>query len=154
MVHFLEWIGKKKEKDILGESLLHLTKVLEAVKALDSAIRCFTGKNSRDKLEGLLHKIAQAEHEADNIRKKLIFDIAVGEILPPDYEDLLTFVYKIDSLADCAHAGGRCIALWEGDFFDPAKDGLERICGIALKATEKLEQALKLVKEKSKQKIV
>ena len=46
------------------------------------------------------------------------------------------------------------MALWEGDFFSPAKDGIERICGIALKSAEKLKQALELVKEKSKQKIV
>lgn len=154
MVHFFEWMGKKREKDIFGESLLHINKVLEAVKFLDSAIKCFVGKSDQNMLRDLLHKIAQAEHEADNIRKQATFDIASGEILPPDQSELLTFVFKIDALADCAHSAGRCMALWSGEFFEPAKKGLVRMCIIALESTEKLKQALELMEAKYKKKVI
>jgi len=156
MAHFLEWFGKNVEKDILEKSVLHMDSVYEAVRMLKSAITCFTGKNDKKELEGLLHRIATAEHEADGIRKKLIYDIAIGEILPPDHSELIAFINEIDGLADRAHSAARCMALWKGEFLVEARPGLEKISEIALASTEKLREALVLVRDrkKSKQKIV
>ena len=154
MVHFLEWMGKKKETDIIAGSMRHFEKVLNAVKHLNSAITCFVEGKEPDKLKVLLHKIAEDEHEADAIRKQLIFDIAGGYILPPDHGDLLAFVYRIDSIADCAHSAGRCMSLWSGEFLEEAKDGLKGLANTALTGAEKVKSALDLMKEKSKQKIV
>ena len=154
MVHLLEWLGKKKETDIIGGSLRHFEKVLNAVRHLNSAVKYFVEGKEQSELKALLHEIANDEHEADSIRKQLIFEIAGGYILPPDHGDLLAFVYRIDSIADCAHSAGRCMSLWSGEFLEEAKSELIGLTDTALTGAEKVKSALTLMKEKSKQKIV
>ncbi len=149
MVHLLEWLGRKKEKDIFIHSIKHFEKVLESVILLKEAIKLFVeGKNKED-LVGLLHRIAQTEHEADVICRKLVHDIAIGEILPADHENLLFFVYRIDSIADCAHAAERYIALWEGEFFKPIGTDLIDMVDTALEATKRLKLAVSKLNDRN-----
>jgi len=142
MVHLFEWLGRKKEKDIFIHTVEHFEKVLESVVALKEAIKLFVEGGNRDELMKLLHKIAQAEHEADIICRKLVHDIATGQILPADHENLLFFVYRIDSIADCAHAAERYMALWEGKFLESAGQDLITMTETALESAEKLKLAV------------
>ncbi|MFN3966698.1 MAG: DUF47 domain-containing protein [Endomicrobiia bacterium] len=149
MVHLFEWLGRKKEKDIFIHSLEHFEKVLESVLALKEAVKLFVKGENKEELIKLLHKIAQAEHEADAICRKLVHDIAVGEILPADHENLLFFVYRIDSIADCAHAAERYIALWEGKFLESASSDLIAMTDTAVEATQKLKLAVSKLNERN-----
>lgn len=142
MVHLFEWLGRKKEKDVLAHSVEHFEKVLESVKFLKEAVKLFVEGSKREELMKLLQKIAQAEHEADVICRALVRNIATNQILPADHENLLFFVYRVDAIADCAHAAERYIALWDGKFLESAKADLVAMTDTALEATEKLKLAV------------
>lgn len=135
MTHFLEWFRKKKQKNYLECSLAHLSKVKETVNALYAALESI---DNRDILHEKLHQVAQLEHQADEIRKKLAMEIAEYKIIFTGYEDLLEFLYAADSIADNAHAADRFLALFEGDMNDDTRNGLLHLCKIGCKSIEKL----------------
>ena len=151
MVHFLEWFGKKREKDVFEHSLVHMKKVVETVRYLHEAIKSLDDKL---RLKELLHMIAKTEHEADQIRKQFALDIVKGEILLVGYTDLLNFIKKVDAIADWAHTTDRYIALWEGTLNNEIKKRLLDLTSLALKATEKLYETTQKVSKSSKEEIL
>ena len=83
MRNVFEWLGTKREKEILKHSGKHLEKVMETVNSLVEAMEYFVAQNE-DKLRSSVSKVAQSEHEADLIRRELLMDLTAGEILPAD----------------------------------------------------------------------
>lgn len=151
MVHLIDWFSKKKKNNVLEKSLEHLKKVVETVEALYDAVKNLDNPAT---MKQMLHVVAQKEHEADLIRKKLTLDIVKGEIMFVGYEDLLRFVYKSDSIADWAHTADRYLALFEGEFTQEIKTRLLQLTELGLKATKKLYQVVENLTKMSKEDVL
>jgi predicted phosphate transport protein (TIGR00153 family) len=140
MPRFLDWVRKEPHKSVLDCSIDHLQKVKETVKELRNALD-LTG--DKTKLWEVLHSVAQKEHEADAIRKKLTFDIAKGELVFTGREHLIEFVQEVDSVADYAHAAGRYLAIFDGEMDDALRRPLIKLADIACESTELLFEAVR-----------
>ena len=151
MVHFLEWLRRKRQGNVLDFSLEHLKKVKETVNALYNALLKIDDKK---RLMAMLQDVAEKEHEADEIRTALILEIAKNKFIFSGYEDLLEFVQVCDSIADYAHTADRYIALFQGTLTHETKRGLLQLADIGCKATAKLFSIVDNFADLSKEEIL
>ncbi len=151
MKHMLDWFKTRKQKDILEASLEHLKVVVETVRALYEAV---LNIDDRAKMKQLLHVVAEKEHEADIIRRKLTLDIVKKNLIFVGYEDMLRFVYKADGIADWAHTADRYLALFEGTFTPEVKARLVTLTELALKAVEKLYSVVEKLSSSPKEEVL
>src|SRR5690554_2203733 len=90
----------------------------------------------------LYEAATQAEHEADIIRRRMLNRLSEGLFLPPDREDLVHFVERMDDIADYACAAARLIILIDTDLPAPLKERLTETAGLLTKAVDTLREAL------------
>jgi predicted phosphate transport protein (TIGR00153 family) len=135
MLHSIEWLRKKIQRNTLECSLKHLEKVKETVEALHAALKV---TNDTAELHRRLHEVASKEHEADCLRKELGIRIAKEEILFAGSDDLLEFVHEADSIADYAHAADRFLALFDGQFTAEIHAGLLHLAEIGVACVHEL----------------
>lgn len=153
MRNIFEWIGRKEEKHILEHSQEHFSKVVQTVKELEKAVKSFVS-GATVNMKSLIHNVAQYEHEADSIRRKLLMDMSKGVILPEDRTDLMNFVIRVDAIADWAHTTGRFLALWDGSVPENFRKELEIFVETSVGAVEKLEKVVEALGKASEQKIL
>ena len=153
MRNIFEWIGMKKEKELLEHSEEHFNKVLQTVKELEKAVRSFTG-NDIVSMKNFIHNVAQYEHEADIIRRQLLMDSVKGEILPQDKTDLMNFVIRVDAIADWSHTAGRFLALWDGDIPQEFGKELNIFMETSVNSIEKIKNVVEALEKENEQKIL
>ncbi|MEW6556931.1 MAG: DUF47 family protein [Elusimicrobiota bacterium] len=153
MRNIFEWIGMKKEKEVLEHSQEHFGKVIQTVKELEKAVKSFVNKDFTN-MRNFIHNVAQYEHDADIIRRKLIADMSTGVILPEDRTDLMNFVIRVDTIADWAHTAGRFLALWDGTVDESFGKELKIFIETSVNAVVKLKDVVDTIGNESEQKIL
>ena len=90
-----------------------------------------------------------AERQADFIRRDLLDKLSEGILLPPDREDLIHFVKRMDSIADSANAAARLFQFLDKPLPNGIPTKLYEFVRTALLATNKLGEAIEaMAKEK------
>src|SRR5690606_12728387 len=101
MRNIFGWLGQQEQRKALVEAKEHIEKVQQAVHLLRECIEAYLA-GEYDKVQTLFEKVTRAEHEADIIRRSLLNRLSEGLFLPPDREDLVHFVERMDDIADYA----------------------------------------------------
>lgn len=141
MTNILSWIGMEREKHVLEITKKHTVKVQETVDKLENAFAAYVKGDLAGK-DAACKEVITAERQADLIRRDLLDQLSEGILLPPDREDLIHFVKRMDSIADHANAAARLF-----EFLDkilpnciPAK--LYEFVRTSLLAVNKLREAI------------
>lgn len=119
MPNILSWIGMEKEKNVLEITKRHTEKVKETVDKLENAFAAYVKGNMAAK-DAAIKETITAERQADLIRRDLLDHLSEGILLPPDREDLIHFVKRMDSIADNANAAARLFSF----FSEPLPNGI------------------------------
>jgi len=135
------WLGAEREKEVLEHAREHMEKVLETVRSLRSAIKEMSS-GDWSKRDEVLHQVAENEHDADLIHRQLVRVLATGAIRAPNREDLIHLLHRMDSIADCAHAGDRMLALLEKNLPDELWNDLNGFVELAVRQTERTRDAV------------
>jgi len=106
MANILSWIGMEREKNVLEITKRHTEKVKETVDKLENAFAAYVKGDFAAK-DAAIKETITAERQADLIRRELLDQLSEGILLPPDREDLIHFVKRMDSIADHANAAAR-----------------------------------------------
>lgn len=135
------WLGQQEQRKALTEAKDHIEKVRQVVYLLRDLIHAFV-KPEEDKIMPLYEKVEQEEHEADIVRRSLLNRLSEGLFLPPDREDLVHFVERMDDIADYACASARLLILVEGEVPLPLRESLSEEADLLVEAVDKLREAI------------
>lgn len=141
MRNIFGWLGQQEQRKALEEATEHIRMVQETVHALQETIAALVEGNY-DEVQRLYQKVTSAEHRADELRRSLLNRLSEGLFLPPDREDLVHFVERMDDIADYACAAARLVILIDTDLPAPLKERLTETAGLLTKAVDTLREAL------------
>ena len=141
MVNILEWIGREKQREDLGIIKKYLLKIHETVDGLENAF-AFYFNDKFDEKNTALAKVKTAEHQADLLRRKILDEIKDGGLVPPNREDLMSFVKKLDTIADYANAAGKLLKFFNFPLPKEISTKLYEYAKLILLATAKIQEAV------------
>jgi len=151
--NILAWIGQKEEQEILNDVFQHVERVLECVKGMKEILQALFD-NNMEKKNQYISNVKEAEHQGDEIRRKIVVELSKGLFFPPDREDLILLNERLNDIADGAKGVARLL-----EFFEEKPEGeLSKILlsdGIvAVNAAEKLKSAINALRENEVQKVL
>jgi len=105
----------KRESKVEEYSKDHVETVYRCVNQLNVLMKHFY-ENDFESIEKTAHEIADLEHEADIIRRKMEIEFFNGAFLPFDREDRIILAEEVDSVADMTEETGFGICLSKINF--------------------------------------
>jgi len=154
----LKWFEKRRETKAITTMQRHLATIMSAVEDLERAVKASVNNNEKES-KASINRVISSEKEADRLRRVVMTELAGGELLPIDREDLMHLIKRIDMVADWSRESTRILGVTPmQDVPDSLKkaafqmvEGV-RECATALRKcinsmTEKPEEALKAADE-------
>jgi len=139
--NILFWLGQKEEREILNDEMKHVEISLKCVEEMKNAIESFIkGKNEEKDLH--ISNVKNYEHNGDEIRKKITVELSKGLLFPLDREDLIILNEELNDIADGAKGVARLLKFFDEKLSDEMGNSLLSFSIIALKAAEKLKNAI------------
>ncbi|HDD64749.1 MAG TPA: DUF47 family protein, partial [Firmicutes bacterium] len=135
------WLGQREEREILNDALKHVEKSLLCVREMKNSMEAFC-RNDKEGKDMAISKVKKAEHEGDEIRKKMNIELSKGLLLPPDREDLLLLNESLNNIADGAKGVARLLEFLEKPPFPELCREMLEDSLLAVKAAEKLKEAI------------
>ncbi len=150
MPNILSWIGMEREKNVLEIAKRHTEKIKETVDKLENAFAAYVKEDFAAK-DAAIKEVITAERQADLIRRDLLDKLSEGILLPPDREDLIHFVKRLDSIADHANAAARLFEFLDKTLPNGIPTRLYEFVKTSLFAVNKLGEAIEtMTKDKKK----
>ncbi len=144
MANILSWIGMEKEKNVIDITKNHIKKIIETVDKLENAVAAYVRGDYAGK-DAAIREVITSEKQADLIRRNLLEQLSEGVFLAPDREDLISFIKRMDSIADHANAAARLFEFLNKPLPDDLGTKLYEFVKTALRATHKLSEAIELM---------
>jgi predicted phosphate transport protein (TIGR00153 family) len=103
-----KWFEKRRETKALSLIQQHLALTTGIVEDLERAIEAAV-KNDEKEMNRRIERVADSEKEADSLRRKVMDEVAKGELSPSDREDLMDLVKRVDMIADWSRESTRVL---------------------------------------------
>ena len=149
MANVFNWLGVEREKKVLDIIKKHIEKVVETVDKLEDAFAAYV-KGDYVSKDMAIKEVIIAEKQADLIRRELLEKLSEGVFMPPDREDLIHFIKRMDSIADHANASARLFEFLDKLLPDGLPAKLYEFVRTAQKAALKLSNATELMTKDKK----
>lgn len=147
------WLGQQQEKQTLNDALIHMEKSLACVQDLKDSLEFFAGNDQTGKDKSIAN-LKENEHQGDEIRKKIMEELSRGMLLPPDREDFLSLNESLNDIADNAKGTGRLLEFLKEPLPEDLNQGLLNTSITAMRAAEKLKQAIAALVENNIEKVL
>jgi predicted phosphate transport protein (TIGR00153 family) len=93
-------------------------------------------KDGKEELEKNFHLLEQREHEADVLRRRIIEELARGELPSDDRVNLMRLGRQLDWITDWAHEGSRILVMFDlSKMPKQIQDVLLEMCSTTTEAT-------------------
>jgi predicted phosphate transport protein (TIGR00153 family) len=103
------WLQLRNEGNILNKTVAHVMKVLETVVEFERGFNLLLKEHNYKLAIEVFQRVSQLEHEADIIRRDILHQISMGEMLPQMREDLVNLIKQIDQIANTVNGASRII---------------------------------------------
>lgn len=110
--NILGWLGMAEEQSILQDAKKHVEETCKTVAFFSEAVQAFIHGDLSAKTIAI-ENVRQSEHQADQLRSKMVRELSEGMLLPPDREDLMHFVKTLDKIADWTNGAARLLGFIE-----------------------------------------
>lgn len=110
--NILGWLGMAEEQSILQDAKKHVEETCKTVAFFSEAVQAFIRGDLSAKTIAI-ENVRQSEHQADQLRSKMVRELSEGMLLPPDREDLMHFVKTLDKIADWTNGAARLLGFIE-----------------------------------------
>ena len=108
MSELLEWFGRRREVRALQLMEKHLANVVSAVEDLVRALEAAMRGDEAD-MRACINRVAEAEREADRLRRAIMDELA-SEVIPVmGREDLMHLIKRMDMIADWSREATRIL---------------------------------------------
>jgi len=104
----LKWFEKRREEKVLTMTQQHLAMTMSIAEDLERAVKAATSNDEKRK-KLCINRVAEAEKEADKLRREIMDELARGELSPTDREDLMHLVKRVDMVADWSRESTRIL---------------------------------------------
>jgi len=151
--NILAWLGGREEKKILTDALSHVAKSLLCVREVKNSLEGLSRGDDTAKNQAI-DAVKKAEHEGDEIRRIMMEELSQGILLPPDREDLMFLNEALNDIADNAKGVARLLEFVPEPFSPPLMHAIVENSLLAVKAAEKLEQAIMALVEDGTEKVL
>lgn len=140
------WASKRIEKGIMSKCLEHGSKVSSVVEGLVSVLKAIDEGRAKE-VASIFSKVFEAEREADEIKRGLIYDLSRATLLPLDRDFIMRLTLRLDDVADYSKAAARrlLIAMQIGINLD--KEIVSSLLNIAFKLREAMALINRAFKE-------
>jgi predicted phosphate transport protein (TIGR00153 family) len=122
----------------------HITKASESVMALRSAFEKVKEKAYDETLKKF-NAVSELEHQADQIRRSIILEIATSEIEENVKEALMHLIKNVDKIANTANASARIFAQVPSKYFEILMKDDDSILKMLEKSVDVTKLLLKMV---------
>lgn len=136
----------KRESKVEEYSKDHVDMVYQCVNRLNLLMEYFY-ENDFESIEKTAKEIANLEHEADIIRRKMEIEFFNGAFLPFDREDRIILAEEVDSIADMTEETGFGICLSRINFPNSYKTDFMELIGSVQNTMSALKRCIKLLDE-------
>lgn len=143
MSNIFGWIGQHEQRDILLQAGKHMRQVVLVVELLKEAVEAMCNGDP-ETTRRLQEQLSLAEHEADILRRDLLARLSQGLLLPPDRQDLVQLVNRMDDVADYAQGAARLLVIFQAVPEDFAPE-LRQFADILTNAVHALAHALESI---------
>lgn len=106
------WLGMKQEELVFEDARKHVEVTYQTVEWFKKAVSAFIVQDISGKAEAI-ERVRECEHQADELRKKMVDQLSEGLFVPPDREDLMHFVKTLDRIADWTNGAARILGFIE-----------------------------------------
>lgn len=130
------WFGRRKEREVLKVSGVHLDMVLDVVRGMRAVFEAFAEGDIKGANEAF-EKVFKREREADAKKEEIIAELSKGLFHPIDREEIVRWLFTVDDLADFAKAAARKILLAKRE--DVPTEVIEDIVAVAKEASAAAE---------------
>jgi len=105
------WFERRRRTKALDLAQEQITKALDTVTLLNQTIINMSEAKKKEALQSI-EKLFKAEKEVDNLRTEVFKELSKGAALLAEYrEDIMHLVKRLDTLADHAKDGARCVRM-------------------------------------------
>lgn len=139
--NIFNWLGMKREQEILSLSTQHVISVLMCAKTFQEAVEKYAEGDQGAKL-ALIEKVRSYEHSADQMRIEMVRRISEGVISPVDREELLKFALTVDRIADWTNGAARMLVFLEKPLPNGITDNIHASSVSIVRAIEDLKGAI------------
>nr|MDO8109295.1 DUF47 family protein [Candidatus Sigynarchaeota archaeon] len=148
MSKLLSSLRKNATSKTIKAAKEHVLKASECVMTLRSAFEKIKDGPFEEGMKKL-NIVSELEHQADQIRRSIILDIATSEIEENTKETLIHLIKNVDNIANTANAAGRIFAQVPQKYFDilVKKDDSDSIMKMLEKTVETTKILIKMVDE-------
>jgi len=126
---------------ILEDAKKHVDITYETIVWFKKAITAFIDRDQQKKAEAII-QVRQCEHEADELRKKMINKLLESLMMPPDREDLMHFVKSLDRIADWTNGAARLLDFIEEKLPDSVLKNIAIATELIFTSISKLKEAI------------
>jgi len=100
------WISKERKREVIKMCIEHISKIVSVVEYGVKVLESYSTNNSTE-LSHWWKEVFKAEREADDIKRKLIFELSSEVFHPIDRETILRLILGADDIAAYAKAWSR-----------------------------------------------
>jgi predicted phosphate transport protein (TIGR00153 family) len=104
----IKWFEKRRETRALTTIQRHLALTTGIVDDLEKAIVATIKEDEKEK-QRCVERVASSEREADALRRRVMDEVAKGELSPTDRADLMDLVKRVDMVADWSRESTRVL---------------------------------------------
>ncbi|MEM1539658.1 MAG: DUF47 family protein [Candidatus Bathyarchaeia archaeon] len=110
MSELIKWFEKRKETKALTIIQQHLALTTSVVEGLEKALDAVL-KNNIKEAQTCIERVAANEREADSLRRRVMDEVARGELSPIAREDIMHLVKRVDMVADWSRESTRILSV-------------------------------------------
>jgi uncharacterized protein len=121
MGSLLEWFRSRREAKVIRTIKEHAKKSYNCVVQFKDALSLFFADDLKGAMSSI-HKVSQIEHECDELRRQVLYELAKGELSPKVRNDLAHLIGRLDNVANAANAAARRLAILKPEFAQKISD--------------------------------
>lgn len=110
MSELIKWFEKRRETKALATIQRHLALTTSIVEDLEKAVEAAVN-NDTEEMHACIERIASNEREADKLRRRVMDEVARGELPPTAREDIMHLVKRVDMVADWSRESTRVLSV-------------------------------------------
>lgn len=146
------WLGRRREREVIGNYMKHLSAVEETLAGLAEVIK--GAARGRNEAAQAYKKVYESERAADRVKQEILTLLSEEHFHPLSREELVRLTLTTDDVANFAKSASRRILMLTeiaGGLRADFLEGFAKITGMVLKQVELLKDAATLLVEDVKE---
>lgn len=141
MRNILGWLGMAEQREIMTAAESHIAETCKTVFHLAEAVKAFVAGDLSARTVAI-ENVRQSERAADKLKARMIGQLSVDLLMPPDRADLIRLANALDKIADSTNRAARLLWFIEEKLPDNILKHMSVSTELIVAAVAKLRNAI------------